>query len=125
MVTISPATGTRPAKNVTFPVADTEQSTPSPAIPTSRVAVAPPGGVLVTHAEPLCVTRTEPTDPLSATLSTAAKVQVAGDAGTTPSYSTVAGVFAALPRSIRSKTTAMGAATSPPPKLSSAPSTRA
>ena len=52
-VTSSPATGTRPAKKVTFPAPFRLQSTPSPATPMRRVWVAPPGSVLTTHAEPV------------------------------------------------------------------------
>src|SRR6185437_1474757 len=55
-VTSSPATGILPAKNVTLPAADTLQSTPSPAIPISRVTRDPFDSVLTTHADPVCVT---------------------------------------------------------------------
>ena len=55
-MTISPATGTRPAKKVIFPVEVKLQSTPSPATPIRRVRVLPPGSVLTIHAEPVWVT---------------------------------------------------------------------
>ena len=66
-MTVSPATGTRPAKKVTFPVVDTLQSTPSPAIPMRRVWVAPPGSVLTIQAEPVWVTEQKPMEPVSST----------------------------------------------------------
>ncbi len=103
-VTSSPATGTRPAKNVTLPVAEIVQSTPSPATPISRVIFTPLGNVLTTHAEPVCVTLQYPIDPISWTLFTATKLQLAGELTTLPSYNTVAGVFEAAPKVLQTQT---------------------
>jgi hypothetical protein len=79
--------------------------------------------VLTTHADPACVTLQYPIDPNSCTLFTAPKLQLAGELVTVPSYSTVAGVFDDSPKSCISNTTAIGAGTSPPPNVSTAPST--
>ena len=122
-VSNSPTTGTLPAKNVTFPVPDIVQSTPSPATPVSRVIFTPLGNVLTTQAEPVCVTLQYPIDPINCTLFTATKLQLDGELTTVPSYNTVAGVFEDKPRSCSSNTTLIGAGTSPPPKASTTPST--
>ena len=50
----------------------------------------------ITQAEPVWVTVQKPIEPVRATLSTAAKVQVAGEVATALSYRTVAGVLEAL-----------------------------
>src|ERR1035437_4977006 len=91
IVIISPAMGTRPTKNVTCPVADIWQSTPSPATPIRRVWVAPPGSVLAIQAEPVWVTVQKPIDPASSTLLTAAKVQLAGAGGAGPLWRNLGG----------------------------------